>query len=149
MRNAPDRFEIYRPITSMVDGVGIHSYPLLTTTQGRFSLLDADESADLRDLTQSQNVEASVRIPASVIAYPGDRVKVLPPASGEGTWIVQTVRPNQVHSRLMVGRQQRADDGLELGVVACPASEDVHDLADKLLITVTVLHEKPLSKLGE
>ena len=77
------------------------------------------------------------------------RVKVLSPASGEGTWIVQTVRPNQVHSRLMVGRQQRADDGLELGVGACPASEDVHDLADKLLITVTVLHEKPLSKLGE
>ena len=44
--------------------------------------------------------------PASVIAYPGDRMKVLSPASGEGTWIVQTVRPNQAHTRLMVGRQQ-------------------------------------------
>ena len=42
--------------------------------------------------------------PASVIAYPGDRLKVPSPESAAGMWTVETVRANPMHTRLMVGR---------------------------------------------
>jgi hypothetical protein len=68
---------------------------------GWFSFLDADEAAGW-----SEVIEASVRIPSWVRATRADRVQLVVPSEPafSGQWWVETVRPGQGVTRLMLKR---------------------------------------------
>lgn len=102
LRNAPHRIEVYRAEReAIIDGQERLAWSLFATVPGWFTFLDASEAETWRE----QLVEASVRIPSWVPARRLDEVRIVDgPEELQGAWAVETVRPGDGTTRLLVKR---------------------------------------------